>query len=228
MFLQTHKVKADGSYQIVEDQLVEDSYIKFYVNNEFVEEIHCLASDLEELIIGKLLYQGMKLLRWSFLIKPGSVFIDVLEFEKIEPRPVGVKTFVSASILIDSMKDLLNNPLHKQTGAVHLAGLYTVDGQCLVKSEDVGRHNAVDKVIGWLVKNKIDPSNKMLLSSGRLPLEMALKCILSGIEILASKAPVMASAIEFSEKLNLTLIGFVREGRMNVYTHKERIKEVSL
>lgn len=76
------------------------------------------------------------------------------------------------------------------------------------------------------MKNDIDPSNKILLSSGRLPSETCLKCVLAGIEILASKAPVMSSAIEFSEKFNLTLIGFVRQNRMNIYTNFQRIKEV--
>lgn len=226
MFRKVYKVNIDGSYQIIEDQIIQDSLIKFYVSNDFVEEMHCYAKDLEELAIGRLLYNGLRPIEWTFSSDLESVHLNISKSEKVQPKSLGFKTSASASTIVNSMKDLLNNTLHKQTGAVHLAGLYTTDGKCLVKFEDIGRHNAVDKVVGWLVKNNVDPTKKILLSSGRLPLEMCLKCVLAGIEILASKAPVMSSAIEFSERFNLTLIGFVRENRMNIYTNPQRIKEV--
>lgn len=228
MFRKTYKVRYDGQCEIVDDQLIDDKLINLYVNNELVEQIHCYPENLEELAIGKLVSQGRKPINWSFHSNTNEVRIEILESERLNTARLSEKTYVSAPVLIDSMCDLLNNPLHQHTGAVHLAGIYTVGGECVAKFEDIGRHNAIDKVIGWLVKNKVDPLNKVLLCSGRLPMDMALKCVLSGIEILASKAPVLGSAIEFSERFDLTIIGFVRENRMNIYTHPQRIKEVCL
>ncbi len=97
-----------------------------------------------------------------------------------------------------------------------------------MRFEDVGRHNVVDKVIGWIVKNDVPAEGKMLLCSGRLPADMVLKCVRARVEILASKAPALMSAIGMAQRYGLTLIGFVREKRMNVYTNPSRIEEVSV
>jgi FdhD protein len=223
-----YKISVDGKCQNFQDYLIEDRTITLYVDGKFFEQFHCLPEDLEELALGNLLYKGIKPIRWDFYQDDDQVYLKLHVFEKVSPQPLRNTNCVSAKVIIQAMNDMLQDPLHTMSGAVHIAGLYTNEGERLVRFEDVGRHNAVDKVIGWLTKNAIDPSYKILLCSGRLPLEMALKSVLAGVEILASKAPVMASAIDFSERFNLTLIGFVRENRLNVYTHPQRIKEVRL
>ncbi len=244
------KCFSDNSCKECDDLVIEDALIKVYLNGEFLFQTHCLAEDVEELVLGYMVFKGMRPIKWSFTFDGASAYLTVEEY-KLFRNPMLIKstpctnalreleefqnfpseqliftTQVKASSIVAAMNHLLEDELHKKTGAVHLAGLYTDSGDPIVKFQDIGRHNAVDKVVGWMVRNRVEPEGKILLSSGRLPYDMVVKAVHAGIQILASKAPAMLSAIRLAEKLNLTLIGFVRDGRLNIYTHPERIEEV--
>lgn len=227
MLLKILRIESSGSCTIMNDEVIEDSHLDFYVNDVLVDQFHCLAQDLEELALGHLVYRGTKPNKWSVKIDDGSIRIFLEDHQSLADEPLPFNTKVSAKKIVEAMGDLLNDPLHKATGAVHIAGLYDRDGKRLARFEDVGRHNAVDKVIGWMVKNNVTAEGKMLLCSGRLPADMVLKCVRARVEILVSKAPALMSAIGMAQRYGLTLIGFVREKRMNVYTNPGRIEEVS-
>lgn len=111
----------------------------------------------------------------------------------------------------------------RKTGGVHAAALYRSDGVLVAFAEDVGRHNAVDKVIGISVLNKTDFSECFLALSGRLTGDIVLKAARLGIPLVASLAAAVDSGIAIAKKTNLTLIGFVRGKRMNVYSYPERV-----
>jgi len=112
--------------------------------------------------------------------------------------------------------------LYRQTGCVHSAALS--DGESiLVFAEDIGRHNAVDKVIGHAIINDIPLTAKLMLVSGRLSSEIASKCARWGVPIVASRTAPTDLAIQIAEASGVTLAGFVRGDRMNVYTHPLRI-----
>ncbi|HYP44304.1 MAG TPA: formate dehydrogenase accessory sulfurtransferase FdhD [Propionibacteriaceae bacterium] len=111
-----------------------------------------------------------------------------------------------------------------RTGGLHAAGLLSCDGQMLVVREDVGRHNAVDKVIGWAIRERRLPlSDTMLSVSGRASFELTQKAVLAGIPALVAVSAPSSLAVELAEEAGLTLVGFVRGDSMNVYTHTERI-----
>ena len=111
----------------------------------------------------------------------------------------------------------------KQTGGLHDSGIFTADGKMLAFSEDVGRHNTVDKVIGQASLAKVDFSQCFMIITGRVPGDMIYKAAKVGLPIVASVAAVLNSGVSSAEKANITLIGFVRGSRMNVYTGLERI-----
>lgn len=113
--------------------------------------------------------------------------------------------------------------IFKKTGGVHVAAIYDDTGKLCVFAEDVGRHNAVDKVIGMATLNKIDFRNHFLALSGRLSADIVFKAAKVGLPIVASLAAALSSGIEVAGNANLTLVGFVRGKRMNVYTSPERI-----
>ncbi|AEH50218.1 formate dehydrogenase accessory sulfurtransferase FdhD [Pseudothermotoga thermarum] len=250
MKVKIFKCFTEGFCECFEDLVIDDSLIRVHLNGEFLFETHCLAEDVEEFVLGYMVFKGIRPVKWSFsfdgvnanlnlhefklfkspmLVKFTpcmNAIKELQEFQNFSLEELPFKTKIRTSAVLKAMDHLLNDELHKKTGAVHLAGLYDSAGEPLVKFQDIGRHNAVDKVVGWMVKNNVDPTGKILLSSGRLPYDMVVKAVHAGVEVLASKAPAMASAIQLAEKLNLTLIGFVREGRMNVYTHPERVEEV--
>jgi len=112
---------------------------------------------------------------------------------------------------------------YRKTGGVHVAAVYEGDGTLVAFAEDVGRHNAVDKAIGLAVLSKTDFSTCFLALSGRLTGDMVLKAARVDLPIIASLAAAIDSGISVAEETNLTIVGFVRGKRMNVYSHHERI-----
>ena len=132
---------------------------------------------------------------------------------------------ISSKSLIEGMRMLAEMPLYKKTGATHCdcAILFSQNGDPLVASEDIGRHNAVDKTIGGGLLRRVDFANCWLAVSGRLPADMVVKPLLLGIPIIASVSAPTSDGIEVGERSGLTVIGFVRGGRLNCYSHPERV-----
>jgi FdhD protein len=113
--------------------------------------------------------------------------------------------------------------VHRQVGGTHSAALFDVAGQAVVVAEDIGRHNAVDKALGHCLLWSIPLNDKVLVTSGRASYEMAVKAIRTGVPVVASFSAPTSLAVQLAEDRGLTLIGYLRGGRMNVYTHAARI-----
>ncbi len=126
-------------------------------------------------------------------------------------------------LILSMMKTLQeNSDLHRETGGVHTVALGQ-NGVLLLQRDDIGRHNAVDKVFGYCLRNKIITGDKVLLISGRVSSEITLKAVKMGIQVLVSKSAPTDMAIEFAQRLGLTLVGFTRGRRFNIYTHSYRV-----
>ncbi len=111
----------------------------------------------------------------------------------------------------------------KLTGGLHAAALFDINGSIVHTSEDVGRHNAVDKVIGYSVLREIDLSSLILMVSGRISYEIMQKSLAGKIPIVAAISAPTSLAVEFADENNQTLIGFMRNNKMNIYTGHERV-----
>ncbi|MBE9404702.1 formate dehydrogenase accessory sulfurtransferase FdhD [Brachybacterium sp. p3-SID1565] len=137
---------------------------------------------------------------------------------------------VDPRAILDAARNLTDDQaVFSRTGGVHAAALVTRDGEVLVVREDVGRHNAVDKVIGWaLLEDRLPLNDCFLLVSSRASFEIAQKAFMAGIPLLACVSAASSLAIDTAQEVGMTLVGFTRafddgDGRMNVYTHPERL-----
>ncbi len=136
--------------------------------------------------------------------------------------------FRVAPELLCSLSDKLreDQAVFDRTGGLHAAGLFDADGRLLQIREDIGRHNAIDKIVGWaLLERRLPLSEHILLVSGRGGFEIAQKAVAAGIPVLASISAPSSLAVKLSREMGLTLIGFLRGSRFVVYSGGERCKE---
>jgi FdhD protein len=143
---------------------------------------------------------------------------------KRKPAKVTSNLQVKAEVVFNAVNQLnFKAEVFRQTGGVHAAAIYTADGSMVALAEDVGRHNAVDKVIGMVALKQTRFDECFLTSTGRLSGDIIFKASKVGLPIVASLGAALDSGVAMAEKANLTLAGFVRGKRMNIYTCKERI-----
>jgi FdhD protein len=137
-----------------------------------------------------------------------------------DPTVVGSETL---SALPDRLRSA--QKVFASTGGLHGAALFEADGATLVVREDIGRHNAVDKVIGWAVEHgRIPLAGSVLLVSGRASFELTQKAVMAGIPMLAAVSAPSSLAVDLASQAGLTLVAFLRGDSMNVYTRPDRVK----
>lgn len=135
-------------------------------------------------------------------------------------------TQVSGGLLLSLPERLRREQrVFETTGGVHAAGLFDLEGRALVVREDVGRHNAVDKLVGWaLLGGRLPLRGTVLQVSGRLSFELVQKAYLAGIPIVSAVSAPSSLAVDTARHLGLTVAGFVRGSSLNLYTHPERVR----
>jgi len=155
----------------------------------------------------------------------GKASIDAVRSRSLEPPNPDFR--LDAEVLL-RMPDALraSQAVFGRTGGLHAAALFDAKGELLVLREDIGRHNAVDKVIGWaLLENRVPLREAVLLVSGRGGFEIVQKAIVAGLPIVASVSAPSSLAVQLARELRLTLIGFLRGRRFVIYAGEERIKQ---
>ncbi|MFZ9067377.1 MAG: formate dehydrogenase accessory sulfurtransferase FdhD [bacterium] len=143
-------------------------------------------------------------------------------FQISQPRGTSWPEDLSLGIFLEQLSSSQN--MFQRTGGVHASGLFDYDGNLICLREDVGRHNALDKVVGWSLDQQFVPAkDTILLVSGRISFELVQKALLAGIPNLVGIGAPSSLAIELAEEFDLTLLGFLRENSVNVYSGDWRI-----
>jgi FdhD protein len=225
-------------FEHFQDEVVTETTIQLFVNNKPSTVFTCSPNKTRELIVGHLLTQGVinspeEILHLRFekekaivkLLHENGIYKDTKEKAK-KPKNLQIlilnpETALNAAKMLDSKAAVF-----KRTGGTHTAALLDNEGEVLAFSEDIGRHNAIDKVIGEAALKRINLETTILASTGRLSAEIVCKAVNVDIPVVVSLASSTDKGIEVAEKRGLTLIGFVRGRRFNIYSHPERIKKI--
>jgi FdhD protein len=237
-----------GDVKELEDEVVAESRLHLHLDGKPFLQATISPYMLEEFVIGFLrtrgLIQGIGDIS-SLEVKGNEAFVNrvpglrgklpeltllestgsrnVMPEELLTGSAPGTDFRVSALSMIRGVRMLAEMPLYTRTGGTHCAILFTAKGNLLTSAEDIGRHNAVDKVIGSGMKKGIDFGGCWLAVSGRLPADMVLKPALLGIPLVASVSAPTTEGIEMGRRAGIAVVGFTRGGRLNAYTYPERI-----
>jgi FdhD protein len=250
---QEYRAGRDGpksSWSPVRAEVIEEALVTIYLNGVELATIMCTPRDQVALALGFLknegLIDGLADIELTHVSQNGCC-VDVWTKRPVgrPRRPIitsgcgGGVTFTDPSVGIEPLKDsvtlaadrlfgLFNDlhypgSLHARTRGVHAAALS--DGvQVLVRVEDVGRHNTIDKLLGLCLLQGIETHGRLLLATGRVSSEMLRKGGLMGCPIIASRNSPTSMSVAMAQAWNITLVGYVRQGSMRVYTHPERLQ----
>jgi len=166
-------------------------------------------------------------LKRNFTISSSCGVCGKTSIESITRRiaPIASRAKIAASTILQLGPRLRESQkVFAATGGLHACGLFDLEGKLIATREDVGRHNAVDKIVGWALANEMLPLSKSLMMvSGRLSFEIVQKAAAAGLPILAAVSAPSSLAVELADEAGITLVGFLRDGSFNVYTHRARI-----
>lgn len=233
-------------YSELDDLIAVESMLNIYVNNKPHITLFLTPVMIEELVIGNLYTSGIvKSINDidSIKISGVAVYVDVrsdveAEYKGVKPPSciggvlnlalkykignfnfkIKPKNILKASKIMHSKAVVF-----RQTGCTHCAALFNENLEMLILAEDIGRHNAIDKVIGYMIKNLLPTEKSILTVSGRLTYEIVFKAAMAKIPIVASISAPSKAGIDLANNIGITLVGFTRGHRFNIYTHPERI-----
>ena len=245
MFKEVKAVRFEGKPSEVIETIVNDEDIEITINNSVSRRFSISPNSLKEFTVGYLLGEGLagsvdNITNINIEGKTIKAEIDLEDFDIRKELVVGSDCFggwrtkiefvgqVESEFSVDS-NDLIaafgklkkSAEVWQKTGGTHVAGL--VSGDDFIAIEDVSRHVAVDKVIGAGAIAKFDFSKSFIVYSGRMPADMLIKIARVGIPIIASNAAPTSSGIAVADEARVTMVGFVRGNRFNIYTHPHRI-----
>jgi FdhD protein len=242
----------ENNISVIEDEVIVDTFLSVSLNGEYLVSFICSPGYEEEAAVGYLFSSGiLKKMGSIKKLSHEEYNVDVQTAESI-PMPRSQAKLISSacgvpdewlklrkgfempkvesdlkvnSNVITSAAKQLNerSEVFRRTGGTHAAALFKTEGELFFGVEDVSRHVAVDKAIGKALLANQSLSQLFLMSTGRLASDMVSKAVYAGISIVASIAAPFDSGIQLAEATGITLIGFVRGERMNIYTHPERI-----
>jgi len=216
----------DGKCEKGLHEVIEEAPIALFVNGRHAMTAMMSPVQLEDFVTGYLyteqIIKNVDEIESIRIEKNRMSVITKNLFRVLGPKKT-ILSRISTADIRNAAKAVLNSELHVTTGGIHIVALLD-KVKILAISEDIGRHNALDRVIGFALRNKIDLGKTWVIVSGRISSEMVRKCLIAGIPIIVSRGATTTLAVETAEKTGLTVVGFARSSKMVVYTHSQRIE----
>ncbi len=218
----------DGSRVCLDDEVTVEGNYLIVVNGDPLEKAVVSPLALREWVVGHLFCEGAisgaREVR-SFKELDGRIEVETSPSPGSEGEPQAAAWTVTPEMIHDGARWISKAPRYNRTGGFHAAALLSATGERLALFEDISRHNALDKTIGWGLMSEVDLGRTMVIQSGRLPRDMVAKASAAGIPLLGSVSAPTDAGIALARKEGITLVGFIRDKRMNIYSFPERIKE---
>lgn len=234
----------NNKIETITDKVISEKWLNVYLNDKLFYQAPVSPAEIEAFIIGSLVVGGFIHKRSDIEIKldksnNAHIYSDIIdgntrygdfiecfsskrEFEE-DVKKIEIKTFFKADTILNTMKHIHRLPaIFKETGGTHIAGLAN-NKDLLYYSEDISRRSAVNKVIGKAFMDNEIFDDKMLLVSGRISSDMIARLINIRLPLVASKSAPTDKAVMLSKYYGISLCGFVRGTRLNIYSVKERI-----
>jgi FdhD protein len=222
-------IRADGGLTSDSARIVRETALTVNLDGRHFATAMVLATLEKEFAIGNLFAQGI--IRRTTDIASLTVkknIVDVRLAEHNTPAALPEKVVSDLTVhhedVIESVRAILKSEVFTETEAVHSAGLFLDGKEAVCIAEDLGRHNALDKVIGAGLLRNVAFGRTLAASTGRQPTEMIFKCLRAGIPIIATKGVPTTLAVAMAEKAGITIAGLVRSSTMIVYSHPEKIQ----
>ena len=219
------KVDNSGIHR-VDDEVIIENYFNIIVDDKKVATLMCTPSDLENLVIGHLysldLINTIKDIE-EISIEDNEAFVSLRD-EKSVKEPIRADKFTLDRQKIFALSKQFQNQseVFKRTGGAHSCGL--IDDCKIVKfEEDVARNNACDKLIGYIIKNQIDISDKFIFTSCRISDQIIDKILKIGFTLIVSQSSPTSVSVEMAKKAKVSLIGFARNERFNIYNKTKNL-----
>jgi FdhD protein len=241
-------VYKDGKFIRKEEEIVSDETITLTINNTLTRTFSISPDSLEDFSIGYMLGEGIitTIDNVESLEVEGdkvTISVDLEDFDIRKELIVGSDCFggwrtkidlidkVESDFKVDG-KEIIENmnkirekaTTWEKTGGTHIAGFINKENEEFITREDISRHVAIDKVIGAAARKKLNFKDSYIIYSGRMPADVLIKIARVGIPLLVSNAAPTFSGYAVAEEANISMVGFARENKFNVYTHLKRIK----
>jgi FdhD protein len=220
---------ADGGFSPAVERIVKETALTINVNGRPLTTAMVMATLEKEFVIGQLFAQGVinraaDIASLTLQNNTADVLLEKNRSRRRRPAAVRSDLKVRHEDVFACVRAILKSKVFTETEAVHSAGLFLDGREPVGIAEDLGRHNALDKVIGQGLLQGVDFRRTLAASTGRQPSEMIYKCLNAGIPVIATKGVPTTLAIEIAVKAGITIAGMVRGSTMTVYSHPERIE----
>ncbi len=244
------RLYSEGKASRISESVIREESVKVFLNNRKFTTIACTGIHLEELAVGFLRWAGIISVREEIekiSLSTEESRVDVLTKNEISPEPGSPGIFIMSSgagnrkakrperrissdssipaIKVTEYMDVLLSAsnLHKITHGTHCSALADAKGIAIFR-DDIGRHNTIDMLGGYILLNDIDCSDKVIIKTGRVSSEIAEKIWIMGVPIVISHSVPTSEAVHISKNAGITLIGHVRNDSFKVYSHERRVQ----
>ena len=220
--------KINGEAIRIKEQVAAEHGLTIFINDKPFATAMITPALKKEFVVGHLF--GQRLIRQASDIS--SLVIDGdtarVELKTVKTTGKGLPQIrsdfkVSHEDIFEGVSAILKSPIFTETQAVHSAGLFKRGAEPVCLTEDIGRHNALDKVVGYGLLHDVEFANTFVTSTGRQPSEMVIRCANANIPVIATKGVSTTRAVMIARSIGFTIAGAVRSGGMIIYSHPERV-----